>query len=46
MEAEARYVHYLVGERREMRRNRIKTNFIVIPILLIVTAFLFYVIVV
>ena len=45
-EAEARYMNYLAGERREMRRNRMKTSFIVIPILLIVTAFLFYVIVV
>ena len=44
--AEARYMKYLTGERREMRRNRMKTGFIVIPILLIVTAFLFYVIVV
>ena len=43
---EARYMKYLVGERREMRRNRMKAGFIVIPILLIVTAFLFYVIVV
>ena len=45
-EAEARYMNYLAGERREMMRNRMKTSFIVIPILLIVTAFLFYVIVV
>ena len=44
-EAEARYMKYLAGERRE-RRNRMKTSFIVIPILLIVTAFLFYVIIV
>ena len=38
-EAEDRYARYLAGERRELRRNRMKTTFIV-------TAFLFYVIVV
>ena len=42
-EAEARYAHYLAGERREMRRNRMKTTFIVM--MRIVTTFLFYVIV-
>ena len=42
-EAEARYARYLAGERRE-RRNRMKTSFIVM--MLIVTAALFYVMVV
>ena len=42
-EVEARNAHYLAGERSEMRRNRMKTTFIVM--MLIVTAFLFYVIV-
>jgi uncharacterized membrane protein affecting hemolysin expression len=36
---------YLVGDRRE-RRNLMKTSFIVIPTLLIVAAFLLYVILV
>jgi hypothetical protein len=43
-EAKARYTHYLAGERREMRRNRIemrrnriKTAFVLM--LLMVTAF-------
>jgi hypothetical protein len=39
-------MNYLAGERRETRRNRMKASFIVIPIFLIATAFLFYVIVV
>ena len=43
-EAEARYMNHLLAEER--RRNQMKTSFIVIPILLIVTAFLLYVIVV
>ena len=43
-EAEARYTRYLVGERRERRRNRMKTSFI--AMMLIVTASLFYVMVV
>ena len=43
-EAEARYARYLVGERRERRRNRMKTSFI--AMMLIVTAALFYVMVV
>ena len=43
-EAEARYMRYLVGERRERRRNRMKTSFI--AMMLIVTATLFYVMVV
>lgn len=41
-EAEARYAHYLAGERRGMRSNRMKTTFIVMMI--IVTAFIFFVI--
>ena len=43
-EAEARYARYLAGERRERRRNRMKISFIVM--MLIVTATLFYVMVV
>ncbi len=43
-EAESRYAHYLAGERRERRRNRMKTSFI--AMMLIVTAALFYVMVV
>ena len=43
-EAEARYTRYLAGERRERRRNRMKTSFI--TMMLIVTAALFYVVVV
>ena len=41
-EAQARYAHYLAGERREMRRNQMMT--VIIVMLLIVTAFLVYVI--
>ena len=41
-EAEARYMNHVA---EESWRNRMKTGFIVIPILLIVTAFLLYVIV-
>ena len=43
-EAEARYERYLEGERRERRRNRMKTSFI--AMMLIVTATFFYVMVV
>src|SRR5664279_4853102 len=43
-EAEARYMNHRLAEER--RRNRMNTSFIVIPILLIVTAFLLYVIIV
>ena len=43
-EAESRYARYLEGERRERRRNRMKTSFI--AMMLIVTAALFYVMVV
>ena len=43
-EAEARYACYLAGERRGRRRNWMKTSFIVM--MLIVTAALFYVMVV
>ena len=43
-EAGSRYAHYLAGERREQRRNRMKTSFI--AMMLIVTAALFYVLVV
>ena len=43
-EAEARYTSYLAGERREMRRNRMKTTFVVM--MLIVTAVMFYMILV
>ena len=42
--AEARYARYQAGERREQRRNRVKTSFI--RMMLIVTAALFYVMVV
>ena len=44
VEAEARYTRYLAGQRRERRRNRMKTSFI--AMMLIVTAALFYVMVV
>ena len=44
-EAEARYARYLAGERRERRRNRMKTSFIVM-MLIVMTATLFYVMVV
>ena len=44
VEAKARYVRYLAGERRERRRNRMKISFI--AMMLIVTATLFYVMVV
>ena len=43
-EAESRYARYLAGERWERRRNRMKTSFI--AMMLIVTAALFYVMVV
>jgi hypothetical protein len=39
-EAEARYTHYLAEDMRMMRRNRMKNAFVLI--LLIVTAFLIY----
>ena len=41
-EAEARYARYLAGERRERRRNRMKTSFITM-MLIVMTASLFYV---
>ena len=44
-EAEARYARYLAGERREGRRNRMKTSFIAM-MLIVMTATLFYVMVV
>ena len=44
-EAESRYARYLAGERRERRRNRMKTSFIAI-MLIVMTAALFYVMVV
>ena len=44
VEAEARYARYLAGERRERRRNRMKTSFI--AMMLIMIAALFYVMVV
>ena len=44
VEAEDRYARYLARERRERRRNRMKTSFI--AMMLIVTAALFYVMVV
>ena len=44
-EAESRYARYLVGERREHWRNRMKTNFIAM-MLIVMTAALFYVMVV
>ena len=43
-EAEAMYMNHLLAEKK--RRNRMKTSFIVIPILLIVIAFLLYEVVV
>ena len=43
-EAESRYARYLAGERRERRRSRMKISFI--AMMLIVTATLFYVMVV
>ena len=43
-EAESRYARYLAGERRECWRNRMNTSFI--AMMLIVTAALFYVMVV
>ena len=43
-EVEARYARYLAGERRERRTNRMKTS--LIAMMLIVTAALFYVMVV
>ena len=43
-EAEARYACYLAGERRERRRNRMKIT--LVTMMLIVTATLFYVMVV
>ena len=43
-EAEVRYARYLAGERRERRRNQMKISFI--AMMLIVTATLFYVMVV
>ena len=44
-EAEARYVRYLAGERRERRRNRMKTSFIAM-MLIVMTVAIFYVMVV
>ena len=44
-EPEARYARYLAGERRERRRNRMKTSFIAM-MLIVMTASLFYVMVV
>ena len=44
-EAEVRYARYLTGERREWRRNRMKTSFIVI-MLIVMTSALFYMMVV
>ena len=44
-EAESRYARYLVGERRECWRNRVKTSLIVM-MLIVMTAALFYVMVV
>ena len=41
-DAESRYTRYLAGERRERWRNRMKTGFIVI-MLIVMTAALFYV---
>ena len=41
-EAEDRYAVYLAGERRERRRNRMKTSFITM-MLIMMTAALFYV---
>ena len=44
-EAESRYARYLAGERRERWRNRMKTSFIAM-MLIVMTAALFYVMVV
>ena len=44
-QAESRYARYLVGERRERRRNQMKTSFIAM-MLIVMTAALFYVMVV
>ena len=44
-EAKARYASYLAGERREWRRNQMKTSFIAM-MLIVMTATLFYVMVV
>ena len=44
-EAEARYTRYLAGERRERRRNRMKTSFITMMLILMMAS-LFYVMVV
>ena len=44
-EAESRYARYLAGEGRERWRNRMKTSFIVM-MLIVMTAALFYVMVV
>ena len=44
-EAESRYAHYLAGERRDRWRNRMKTSFIAM-MLIVMTASLFYVMVV
>ena len=45
VEAEGRYARYLAGERRECWRNRMKTSFIAM-MLIVMTASLFYVMVV
>ena len=42
-EGKSRYARYLVGERRERRRNRMKTT--IIGMVLVLTLALFYVIV-
>ena len=44
-EAESRYAHYLAGERRERWRNRMKTSFIAMMLIVMITT-LFYVMVV
>ena len=44
-EAEARYARCLAGERRERRRNRMKTSFIAMMLIVMIAA-LFYVMVV
>ena len=44
-EAESRYARYLAGERRERWRNRMKTSFIAIMLIVMIAA-LFYVMVV
>ena len=41
-EAEARYLNHLLAEER---KNRMKTNFIVIPVLLTVIAVLYFIVV-